>query len=310
MQGGKAIEYEPIIQSVLNEIDKRITENIQADEFARMANYSTYHFRRIFIKLTGTPFMNYITRRKLEYALYDLSQGKKIIDVAMDYGFETHAGFTKAFKKYFGYPPSLHRLHIAASPPIKPTISNIKINQGGIKMQFEIKELTPFSVIGYASRHRMPGVNGIAKLPGFYDTANKDYGAELNTLFHTHTRFQHCEVMLCLDIDEEHDCFTYMMGIGVDKDDFSTPQRPGTYRHEIQGGLYAVFTTPLADDNTQLAATQDTWKYALEEWLPNSEYEYDDTRLDYEYHDERAHSDRRDDGKCCTEIRIPICKRK
>ena len=171
-----------------------------------------------------------------------------------------------------------------------------------------IKELTPFSVIGYASRHRMPGVKSIANLPGFYDTAMKDYSAELSTLFHTYTNFHHCEVILCLDVDEEHNCFTYMVSIGLGEMDYSIPQRPGTYRHEIPGGLYAVFTTPLAGDDTQLVAMQDTWKYILEDWLPESEYEYDDTRLDYEYHDERAHSDWRDDGKCCTEIRIPIRK--
>jgi len=84
-QGDEAMEYESIIQSVLDEIDKRITEDIRADEFARRANYSTYHFRRVFIKLIGMPFMNYITRRKSEYALYELSQRKKIIDVAMNY---------------------------------------------------------------------------------------------------------------------------------------------------------------------------------------------------------------------------------
>jgi AraC family transcriptional regulator len=244
----------------------------------------------------------------LEYALYDLSQGDKIINVAMEYGFETHAGFTKAFKKYFGYPPSLYRLHITASPPAKATVYNV--NKGVIKMQVEIKELTPFSVIGYASRHRMPNIKSIANLPGFYDTAKKDYAAELSTLFYTHTNFRHCEVILCLDVDEEHDCFTYMIGVGVDKTDFTVQQRPGTYRHDIPGGLHAVFTTPLAGDDTQLSALQDTWKYVLEDWLPGSEYEYDETRTDYEYHDERAHSDWRDDGKCCTEIRIPIRKRK
>ena len=318
------MKYQATIQPVLHEIDERITESIHADELARMANYSTHHFRRVFTEVTGMSLMNYVTRRKLEFALYDLSLGKRIINVAMDYGFETHAGFTKAFKKQFGYPPSLYRLHVTVAPPARATIFNVKkeyswldashpanpYKQGGHIMHVEIRELEPFSVIGYASRHRMPGVNGIAKLPGFYDTAKKDYVAELSTLFHTHTRFHHCEVMLCLDIDEEHDCFTYMIGVGVAKGDFIVPQRPGTYRHEISGGLYAVFTTPLTDDEAQLAAMQDTWKYALEEWLPNSGYEYDDTRVDYEYHDERAHSDWRDDGKCCTEIRIPICKRK
>ncbi|NLO47347.1 MAG: helix-turn-helix transcriptional regulator [Clostridiales bacterium] len=99
------MEYELMNQSVLDEVDKRITENIGADDWARSANYSIYHFRRIFLVLTGTPLKSYVIRRKLEYALYDLSQGKRIIDVALDYGFKTHAGFTKAFKKTFRLSP-------------------------------------------------------------------------------------------------------------------------------------------------------------------------------------------------------------
>ena len=180
-------------------------------------------------------------------------------------------------------------------------------------MQVEIKEIAPFSIIGYASRHRMPGVKSMAQLPpSFYDIVNKDYVAELTALYQVYTQFQHCEVMLCLDIDEEQSSFTYMMGVGVTETECTAPLRPGTYRHKIPGGLYAVFTTPLAGDETytQNAALQDTWKYILEEWLPGSEYEYDDTRMDYEYHDERAHDNWRDDGKCCTEVRIPIVKRK
>jgi AraC family transcriptional regulator len=73
----------------------------------------------------------------------------------------------------------------------------------------------------------------------------------------------------------------------------------------LQGGLYAVFTTPWADDDTQLQLLQETWKQILHHWLPESQYEYDATRLDYEYHDERAHSDE-NEGKSCTDVCIPI----
>ena len=93
------MEYEATVLSTLDEIDRRITETIRVDELARAANYSTYHFCRVFMALTGTPVMSYVIRRKLEYALYDLSLGRRIIDVAMDYGFDTHSGFSKAFKK-------------------------------------------------------------------------------------------------------------------------------------------------------------------------------------------------------------------
>lgn len=299
------MEYEPIIQSVLDEIDKRIMENIGADELARMANYSTYHFRRVFMEMIGTPFVNYVTRRKLEYALFDMSQGKRIIDVAMDYGFETHAGFTKAFKKLYGYPPSLYRLHITASPPIKATVYNVKQKYGGINMQVQIKEIKPFSLVGYTSRHRMPSVSKMSDIPAFWEKINLEYGAALSTLHDTYTQSIHCEIAVCFDIDEEHECFTYMLGVGVDEADLAVSQRLGTYLHQMQGGLYAVFTTPLVDEAQYVQSIPDTWKQILNDWLPYSEYEYDNARMDFEYYDERDHGDMAQMDIC-----VPIRKRK
>ena len=303
------MEYEVMIQSVLDDIDKRITENIKVDELARAANYSVYHFCRIFMALTGTPVMKYVTRRKLEYAQHDLSLGKRIIDVAMDYGFETHAGFTKAFKKCYGYPPSLHRLHILTKPPERATVESAKLKYGGIIMQVQIKELKPLSVVGYTSRHKMPGVSKISDIPVFWEKINLEYAAALSTLHHTYTKSHHCEVAVCFDIDEEHDCFTYMLGVGVDEADSAVLQRPGTYHYQIQSGLYAVFTTPLVDEDMYVQSIQDTWKQILNHWIPESKYEYDSTRFDFEYYDERDHSWLHN-GKSRMDIYIPICERK
>ena len=283
------MEYDSMIQSVLDHIDARITEMIRIDELARAANYSTYHFCRVFMVLTGTPVMRYVIRRKLEYAQYDLSRGKRIIDVAMDYGFGTHAGFTKAYKRCFGYPPSLHRLHISALPPPKATVYGAKTKQGGINMRVQIKEVNPFTIAGYTSRHRMPGVSNLSDIPGFWEKVSLEYGAALSTLHHTYTKSHHCEVAVCLDIDEKQDCFTYMLGVGVDEADFAVPPRPGTYLHKMQGGLYAVFTTPLVDEAQYVQSIHDTWEQILTHWLPESKYEYDGARVDYEYYDERDH---------------------
>ena len=122
--------HEAMVQAVLDAIDAGITEDIQTEAMARAVNYSTHHLRRVFHALTGTPVMHYVTLRKLEYALYDLSRGGRIVDAAMAYGFETHAGFTKAFKRHFGYPPSLYRLHMIASPPERATIRSVQRKYG------------------------------------------------------------------------------------------------------------------------------------------------------------------------------------
>jgi len=281
------VEYESMIQSVLDEIDKRITENIETDELARTANYSIYHFRRVFMELTGTPFMNYVTRRKLEYALYDMSQGKRIIDVAMDYGFETHAGFTKAFKKHFGYPPSLYRLHIPAYLPLKATVYNVKLKYGGLIMTPYIIEMTPFTVAGRTNLQKIPNVKRTADIAAFWDEPESDAGELLDNTNKLFPKSKHCEVVMCYDVDDNTGDFIYFVGRGVTHPDDMKNILPEMATYEIKG-LYAVFSTPPVSEKF-VQTIRETWNSILIEWLPNSEFEYDEARKDFEYHDYRCH---------------------
>ena len=132
------------LQTVLDYIDDNIKNEISVDIAAEKAGYSTYHFSRVFTETIGISVMNYVTWRRLQYAIYDLSYGKKVIDVAMEYGFETHGGFTKAFVRWFGFPPYLCRLRLTAAPPIKPSVKMITNKfSGGNAMNPHIIELTP-----------------------------------------------------------------------------------------------------------------------------------------------------------------------
>jgi len=127
--------------------------------------------------------MAYVTRRKLQYALFDLSCGEKIIDVALKYGFETHAGFTKAFKKCFGYPPSLYRIHAISSQPTRMELTELmSIILGGNIMYPEFVEMQPFTVVGFTSRHTMPDVRFTHDIPLYWETINMDYAEPLTRL--------------------------------------------------------------------------------------------------------------------------------
>ena len=150
-------------------------------------------------------------------------------------------------------------------------------------MQVQIKEINPFSVVGYTSRHRIPGVRKVSDLPVFGGKINPDYDAELSTLHDTYAKSHHCEIAICFDVDEEKNLFTYMLGVRVDEADADVKQRPETYLHQIQGGLYAIFTTPLVEEEQYFQSINDTWKQILGNWLPESTYEYDDSRAEFEY---------------------------
>ena len=93
------------IQNSIDYIEKNLKSEISAQELADQANFSIFHYYRLFQMAIGMPVMQYITRRKLLHAIHEISCGSKIIDTALDYGFDTYAGFYKAFKREFGYSP-------------------------------------------------------------------------------------------------------------------------------------------------------------------------------------------------------------
>lgn len=111
-------EIRDIIQTSLDAIEANLRAELSAQELADAAGFSLYHYYHVFEAVTGMSLGRYITHRRLLHALWDMSRGKDAITAALDYGFDTHAGFYKAFRKEFGCAPSRYlRSHRAARPP-------------------------------------------------------------------------------------------------------------------------------------------------------------------------------------------------
>jgi AraC family transcriptional regulator len=304
------VEDNIIIQNALDIIDSRISEVLTPQELAKESGYSTFHFSRLFTRATRITLAAYITRRKLQYALFDVSCGEKIIDVAMKYGFETHAGFTKAFKKCFGYPPSIYRIHAICSRPTRMELHElISIVSGGKIMYPEILEIKPFIVVGFPGRHKMPNVKFTHDIPLYWETINLDYADDLTRLHNLFNKSRHTEYSVCYDIDPQTSEFTYLLGVGVDNPEDLAKIEPDMHEKKMPGGLYAKFTTPLTEEAKHSQAVRDTWKNIFDNWLPSSGYQFDEKRNDFEYYDLRDHA-WENNGMAQMDIYIPIKKRK
>ncbi len=105
------------VQRMQDYIDEHITEPISLHMLAEAAGYSPWHSSRIFKELTGkTPFA-YIRELRLSRAAVKLRDHHgKIIDVALDFVFDSHEGFTRAFSKHFGVTP---QYYAKKAPPLK-----------------------------------------------------------------------------------------------------------------------------------------------------------------------------------------------
>lgn len=105
-----------IIQRVQDYIEQNITQPITLKQLSDIAGYSPYYLARIFKEVTGKAPFDYIRSRRLtEAALILRDENKKVIDVALDFVFDSHEGFTRAFSKEFGIAP---RKYKAKTPAI------------------------------------------------------------------------------------------------------------------------------------------------------------------------------------------------
>ena len=95
-----------MIQKSIDYIEENLQTEITAAELAEMAGFSLFHYYRLFQQATGLPVMQYILRRRLLHGVYAMKQGSAKIDAALLYGFDTYAGFYKAFCREFGSTPS------------------------------------------------------------------------------------------------------------------------------------------------------------------------------------------------------------
>lgn len=107
------MESKEIVNKSLQYIEEHIEEPVTLEEIALYAGYSEFHFARIFKESQGMTVMEYVNMRKMIKASWEILQGEKIIEVAMKYGWQSHSGFTKAFKKQFGFYPALLRAMMA-----------------------------------------------------------------------------------------------------------------------------------------------------------------------------------------------------
>ncbi|AFS79766.1 transcriptional regulator, AraC family [Gottschalkia acidurici 9a] len=296
------MDYMDLIQVTLNYIDEHILEKITVEELANKAGFSTYHYYKVFNSFIGIPVMEFVTHRKLQHALFDLSKGKKVLDIAILYGFETHAGFTKAFKKTFGYPPSFYRMHAPVAPPQRINLKMLRENRtGGIIMQPKIVSIDAFKIVGYEFKTTLRNNAHSRDIPAFWNNCNIE-GKEA-TLYRTQPIPKHGEYGICVNTNLATDEFSYVLGVEVTNFNSATEDM---YKLEVPSATYAVFTTPSVEDCDFVESIQGTWKYILEEWFPTSGYEIDDTKFDFEFYDQRCHT--WEYSKVTMEIYVPIRK--
>lgn len=86
-------------------IEKHLDAEISYEEAARIACCSPYYFQRMFSYVAGISLSDYIRRRRMSQAAFDLQRrDARVLDVALKYGYTSQTHLTEHFKKFTAYP--------------------------------------------------------------------------------------------------------------------------------------------------------------------------------------------------------------
>ena len=97
MKNGNKSEGSAAVERMKKFISENLHQPITASDVAKAAGYSQYHAARVFRAETGVSPFEYIRRQRLTKSARTLRLGKhKVLDVALDFVFDTHEGFTRA----------------------------------------------------------------------------------------------------------------------------------------------------------------------------------------------------------------------
>lgn len=284
------MNYYDKVQNVIDFIEIHLTEDLSPTIIAEQTCFSMTHFYRIFRGLVGESVKEYIRKRRLSQSAIELlASEKRIIEIAMEYGFESQEAYSRAFTKQFGITPGKYRRDNGVIVLYEKAIIGNRLNkkralQSSKSVHTKVVYKKAFQVIGFQAMVE-PGSGMITEL---WIAFNKRW-TEIECLSLSKARLGICEYYP--DITDESE-FSYIACTEA----APSKQFPlGMISRRIPSSKYAVFS-----HHDSIHHLKDTYQFIYGVWLPESGYELAELdTIEYYEHNE-DHSD------CELEIYIPI----
>lgn len=297
-------QYTGRINRVMDYIENHLDDNLNLETLARVANFSPFHFHRLFSAMTGETLNRFIRRTRLERAAACLADDHRfdtIAEIAYKCGFSSNAVFSRSFSDHFGMSPTDfrnegypdHSKNRKSHSKNDQTLSknnnpqgdhgdyfrNINIHKQKVKiMKVEIKNMPEINVayVRHLGNYSEVG-NAFDKLMlwagprGLLDKPE----AKMLAVYHDDpgiTEESKLRTSVCITIP----------------DGMKTEGEVGALK--VAGGRYACGRFEITDEEFE-----DAWNAMMGEWLPESGYVCEDNppfeiyHNNYEEHPERKH---------------------
>lgn len=253
------------MNKALRYIEEHLDQEIDFQELARLAYCSEYHFKRMFSFLAGVPLSEYIRRRRLTLAAFELANSPfKIIDIALKYGYESPDSFARAFQGLHGITPSEARTKGQSLTAYPPMTFQLTI-RGGNAMKYRLVEKEAFRIVGMMRRVpiQFQGVN--PEIASMWKSLNTEEITALKQLSNVEPRgLLSASVNFSEGRMEEQGELDHYIGVAT------TTECPEPWVGlEVAASTWAVFEAIGPFPET----LQNIWGRIYSEWFPSSHYE-------------------------------------
>lgn len=285
------MEWTESISRAVRYMEENLTRELTIEEIAKQALVSPFYFQKGFAMLCGVTVGEYLKKRRLTLAAGELlSTNRKIIDIALQYGYDSPDSFTKAFFRFHGATPASVRKGGAMVRSFAPLKIKL-ILEGGCMMDYKIVKKDQFTLIGVSRKMK-------------YDEAETEV-PKLWTEYHQTGRENILCSMYGVSIDENMDGgeFEYLI---ADNYNPASGIAQGLVTKVIPQHTWAVF----ACEGAASDSIPDVQKKIFSEWLPGcKDYEIAAGYNIEMYSDPAGYAKGVQDEKYYCEIWIPV-KRK
>ncbi len=241
MNQSRITTYTTLVSRTLWRIEADLCHPLSLGDLAAAEGVSPFHLSRAFSLVVGQPIMAYVRARRLSEAALRLHAGSEsVLNIALNVGYESPEGFSRAFRNVFGIAPKAAR-------------GSLPILQEPIVMEPQRIELPDAKIVGFKGRTLIGrsarfSMAERSKIPAFWQRTAEEigprmYGAET----------------FGVSYDFEEDAFRYMVAIESDGD------AEGLERKSIPAGRYAVF-----EHHGHISGIANTWNTIFEQWMPAS----------------------------------------
>lgn len=235
------------LNEIVDYIERNLETEISFEHLSRLAGVNKDTLERIFIFITRISLRDYIRKRRLSKAYEELRNTKlRVIDIALKYGYNSTAAFSRAFKKEFGLSPLKARKSRRRIKIFPKLLFQSKIYSNG-NLEAEIITLPDKTLYGL-------------------EIASKDYGGLLYKIRHlynqlyTDGRYKKWDEFGRYGIyytDEAHRYF-----VGTER------RTTGLTKFHLIGGRYAIFHLNSRQQQKIIELEEKIYK----QWLPATDF--------------------------------------